>query len=177
MDYLLNSKNTLAMRYLFSEDPQVVPFGIAGLPGTPSSTLLRQYELLVKLTTIVTNTFVNEAHGAMQRNIANGFDTTPQYTPQSMGMTPIIPSQTQPPVMIIVGAVNIGGTLAPYYGPATQFNYGDQISWSHGKHTIRAGGEFEADQWNLSFKSLARGFLVLPGFSDFLLGLRAAAIL
>jgi hypothetical protein len=170
-DYLLNSKNTLAMRYLFSEDPQVVPFGIAGLPGTPSSSYYATTDSTLKLTTIVTNNIVNEAHAAMQRNIANGSDSTPQYTPQSIGLTPIIPSQTQPPVMIIVGSVSIGGTLAPFYGPATQFNYGDQISWSHGKHTIRAGAEFEADQWNLSFKSLARGFLILPGFSDFLLGL------
>ncbi len=33
-DYVINSKNTLAMRYLFSEDPQVTPFG-SGVPGTP----------------------------------------------------------------------------------------------------------------------------------------------
>jgi len=170
-DYLLNSKNTLAMRYLFSQDPQVTPFGIAGLPGTPVHSYYANTNSNLKLTTIVTSALVNEAHIAMQRNIANGHDITPQYTPQSIGQTPIIPSQTQPAVMIIVGSVSIGGTLSPYVGPATQANFADQISWSHGKHTIRAGGEFEADQWNLSFKSLARGFLILPGFSDFLLGL------
>jgi hypothetical protein len=170
-DYLLNGKNTLAMRYLFSEDPQVTPFGIAGLPGTPVHSYYANTNSTLKLTTIVSNTLVNEAHAAMQRNIANGFDVTPQYSPQSIGQTPIIPTQTQPAVMIIVGGPSIGGTLNPYYGPATQTNFGDQISWSHGKHTIRAGGEFEADQWNLSFKSLARGFLVVTGFSDFLLGL------
>lgn len=168
-DWLFNSKNTLAMRYLFSEDPQVTPFG-STIPGTPVNSYYANTNASLKLTTIVTNNFINEAHAAMQRNIANGADSTPQYTPQSVGITPIIPSQTQPPVMVIVGSVNIGGTLSPYYGPATQVNYGDQISWSHGKHTIRAGAEFEADQWNLSFKSLARGFLFLPSFSDFLVG-------
>jgi hypothetical protein len=171
VDYLLNAKNTLAMRYLFSEDPQVVPFGIAGLPGTPSSSYYANTNATLKLTTILTSSLVSEAHVAMQRNIANGHDSTPQYSPSSIGETPIIPTQTQPAVMIIVGGPSIGGTLAPYIGPATQFNVGDQISWTHGKHTVRAGGEYEADQWNLSFQSLARGFLVLPGFSDFLIGL------
>ncbi len=170
VDYLLNSKNTLAARYLFSQDPQVNPFGIANLPGTPSTAYYANTNSSLKLTTIITNNFINEAHAAFQRNIANGFDTTPQYTPQSVGITPIIPSQTQPPVMIIVGAVSIGGTLDPYQGPANQVEFGNQISWSHGKHTIRAGVEYEDDQWNLSFKSLARGFLVLPDFADFLIG-------
>lgn len=106
----------------------------------------------------------------MQRNIANGNDSTPQYTPQSVGITPIVPQQTQPPVMVILNAYGIGGTSPPFVGPITQVNFGDQISWSHGKHTIRAGGEYEDDQWNLSFKSLLRGFLFIPGFDDFLLG-------
>jgi hypothetical protein len=171
VDYLLNSKNTFAMRYLFSQDPQVTPFGIAGLPGMPTHSYYANTDATLKLTTILTNNLVNEAHAAMQRNIANGSDLTPQYTPASIGETPIIPTQTQPAVMIIIGGPSIGGTLAPYVGPATQFNYGDQISWTHGKHTIRAGGDFEADQWNLSFQSLARGFLIVNGFDDFLLGL------
>jgi hypothetical protein len=170
-DYLLNGKNTLAMRYLFSQDPQVTPFGIAGLPGMPTHSYYANTDATLKLTTILTANLVNEAHAAMQRNIANGSDLTPQYTPQSIGQTPIIPSQTQPSVELILGGPSIGGTLAPYVGPATQFNYGDTISWTHGKHTVRAGGDFEADQWNLSFKSLARGFLVTPDFGDFLLGL------
>jgi hypothetical protein len=158
------------MRYLFSQDPQVSPFSISSIPGTPVHSYYANTNANVKLTTILTGNLVNEAHAAMQRNIANGHDVTPQYTPQSIGETPIIPTQTQPAAMVILGAVSLGGTLSPYIGPATQTNFGDQISWTHGKQTIRVGGEFEADQWNLSFKSLARGFLILPDFADFLLG-------
>jgi len=169
VDYVINSKNTLAMRYLFSEDPQVTPFG-SGVPGTPVASYYANTNSVLKLTTLITNTFVNEAHATVQRNIANGTDSVPQYTAQSVGITPIIPQETHPPVTIILNAYGIGGTLSPYYGPATQVNFGDQISWSHGKHTIRAGGEFEDDQWNLSFKSLLTGFLFVPGFDDFLLG-------
>jgi hypothetical protein len=168
VDYLMG-KHTLSARYLFSEDPQVTPFG-STVPGTPVSTYYANTNAILKLTSILSNTLVNEAHASMQRNIANGADSTPQYTPQSVGITPILPTQTQPPVMVILDSINIGGTLAPYYGPATQTQFGDQISWSHGKHTIRAGFEYESLQWNLSFKSLARGFLFIPGFEDFLLG-------
>jgi hypothetical protein len=169
-DYLINSKNSLAMRYFFSEDPQTTPFSIGNVPGAPSSTYYANTISRVKLTTLVTSSMVNEVHAALERNIANGSDTAP-YTNQGVGITGIVPQETLPPVMVLIGAMNIGGTLSPFYGPANQVQFGDGISWSHGKHTIRAGYEFEFDQWNLSFASLLRGFLFAPGFNDFLVGL------
>jgi len=168
-DYLISSKHTLQGRYLFTEDPQTTPFGIASVPGTPSSTYYANTISSLKLTSLVTNNLINVAKAALQRNIANGGDKTP-YTPQGVGITPIVPTETQPPVMLILNSVGIGGTLAPFYGPADQVEFSDQISWTHGKHNIRAGGEYEDDEWNLSFKSLLRGFLFIPGFDDFLLG-------
>lgn len=169
-DWLINSKNSLAMRYFYSEDPQTTPFSIGNVPGAPASSYYANTISRVKLTTLVTSSMVNEVHAALERNIANGSDSTP-YTNQQVGITGIVPQETQPPVMIIVGAMNIGGTLSPFYGPANQTQFGDGLSWSHGKHTIRAGYEFEFLQWNLSFASLLRGFLVSPGFNDFLIGL------
>jgi len=169
VDYLVNSKNTLAMRYLFTEDPQQTPFGISSLPGTPSHSYYANTDSSIKLTTLITNSLINELHTSLERNIANGSDTTP-YTNQQVGITGIVPQETQPPVMIFIGSDSIGGTLAPYVGPANQIQIGDQVSWSHGKHTIRAGFEYEWLQWNLSFASLLRGFLFSYGFNDFLIG-------
>jgi hypothetical protein len=170
-DWLINSKNSLAMRYFFSEDPQTTPFSISTIPGTPASSYYANTISRVKLTSLLTGSLVNEVHAALERNIANGSDTAP-YTNQQVGIKGIVPEESLPPVMVIAGAMNLGGTLSPFYGPANQIQFGDGISWSHGKHTIRAGYEYEFLQWNLSFASLLRGFLVSPGFSDFLVGLR-----
>lgn len=169
-DYLINARNTLQGRYLFTEDPQSTPFGIGNVPGTPSNTYYANTVSNLKLTTLITNAFINVAKISLQRNIANGSDKVP-YTPQGVGITPIIPQEMFPPIDIILGAVTIGGTLDPYVGPANQFNYADQISWTHGRHSIRAGVEYEDDQWNLSFASLLPGFFIIPSFNDFLLGL------
>jgi len=172
-DYVINSKNTLAMRYLFSEDPQYSQFGpFATVPYTPQTAYYANTNSVLRLTTLVTNSFVNEAHAALQRNIANQNSITSQYTPHSVGITPLNPenTNTNPPVMVIANAYTFGGTEGPAIGPSNQFNIGDQISWSHGKHTFRAGAEYEQDQWNLSFDSLQAGFLIMLGFDDFLLG-------
>ena len=169
-DWLINAKNSLAMRYFFTEDPQTTPFSISNIPGTPSSTYYANTISRVKLTTLLTSTFVNELRASLERNIANGSDTAP-YTNQQVGIKGIVPEETLPPAMILAGAFSLGGTLAPFYGPANQVQFADQISWSHGRHTIRAGFEYEFLQWNLSFASLLRGFLISPGFNDFLVGL------
>src|SRR6185295_8383333 len=169
-DWVINSKNTLAMRYFFTEDPQTTPFSISNIQGTPASTYYANTISRAKLTTVFSPSFINEVQASLERNIANGSDTAP-YTNQQVGITGIVPQETLPPATIIVGAMNIGGTLSPFYGPATQMQYADHISWSHGKHTIRAGFEYEFLQWNLSFASLLRGFLISPGFNDYLLGL------
>jgi hypothetical protein len=167
-DYLLSSRHTLQGRYMFTEDPQTTPFG-STVPGTPVNTYYANTISNLKLTSLVTNSFINVARIAFQRNIANGSDKT-SYTPQQVGITPIVPTEQGPPVMVMFNSINIGGTLSPYYGPANQYNVSDQISWTHGKHSIRAGAEYEDDEWNLSFASLLRGFLFLNGFDDFLLG-------
>jgi Carboxypeptidase regulatory-like domain len=169
-DWVINSKNSLAMRYFFTEDPQTTPFSISNIPGSPASTYYANTISRVKLTTVFSPTFINEAQASLERNIANGADSAP-YTNQQVGITGIVPQQTLPPATVIVGAMNLGGTLSPFYGPATQMQYADHISWSHGNHTFRAGYEFEFLQWNLSFASLLRGFLFSPGFNDYLLGL------
>ncbi len=149
------------MRYLFTEDPQANSFRHRGRARHSVASYYANTDASLKLTTLITNTFINEAHALRAAQYRERTRHDAQYTPQSVGITPIVPQETQPPVMVILDAYSIGGTLAPYVGPATQIKYGDQISWSHGKHTIRAGGEYEADQWNLSFESLLRGFLFI----------------
>jgi len=46
----------------------------------------------------------------------------------------------------------------------------DQISWSHGRHNIRAGFEFERQIFNFADPGPRRGELEFLSFSDFLLG-------
>src|SRR5579871_2434989 len=71
VDYLLNSKNTIAGRFFTSQDPQTIPFTSASgeLLGTPASYLYSNSNAVLKLTTIINNNLVNEARGSFQRNI------------------------------------------------------------------------------------------------------------
>lgn len=182
-DYLINSKNTLAMRYFYTRNPQVITLN-GFLPGTPTNEYYSNTAAVLKLTTLVTSSFINEARVSMQRNVAQANDTIQSgATDQSLGITPMIPAlakgginlgpnQTEPPFILMgpFGFANMFGGLNPSYSPTTQMQAADQISWTHGKHTIRAGFEYEETQWNIVFAGLERGFLIMGGVPDLLLG-------
>ncbi len=90
-DYLINNKNTLSGRYFYTRDPQTSPLN-GNLPGNPSINYYANTNASLKLTTIVSNTFVNELRGAMQRNVAIlGETSVPGSTPTDLGLTPLVP--------------------------------------------------------------------------------------
>ena len=168
-DYVVNSKNSVAARFFYTHNPQTVPFGIGGLPGTPIHNDYSNLNAVLKLTSLITPSFINEARVSGQRNFAMGTDSTPG-TPQGVGQTPIVPSMTELPVTVIFGGPSMFGTLAPSFSTTNQFQYADQISWSHGRHQIRAGYELEKTQWPIAFAGLERGFLFYGSFADWLIG-------
>ncbi|MGA2214818.1 MAG: TonB-dependent receptor, partial [Bryobacteraceae bacterium] len=172
-DYLINPKNTLAMRFFYSTDPRTTQFNtpIGGaLPGAPELSQYSNTNAVLKLTTIVTNTFVNELRGSFQRLFTKSSDDLPAgWTPQNLGITPIIGSQTQgPPLSFLINGFGAGGFLEPVFSPTNQFQWQDQISWSRGRHTIRAGFEMEKTEWNLDFAGLERGWLFIGSFTNLL---------
>jgi hypothetical protein len=89
-------------------------------------------------------------------------------TPKS-GNHPIVPSQTQgPAISFLINGFSVGGFLEPQFSPTNQFQWQDQIAWSHGRHTLRVGVEFEKTQWNLDFARLERGWLFIGSFTNLL---------
>ena len=174
-DYLINSKNTLATRYFYSRSPRTIPLTplIGGnLPGSPQDARYTNTNGALRLTTVFTPSLLNEARVSFQRNVAQATDQLPAgASPSGLGITPLVSTQTQaPPISLLINNFTMFGTLDPQFSPVNQFQYADQIAWTHGKHTFRAGAEVERTQWNLVFGGLGRGWLLMGSFSDLLAG-------
>jgi hypothetical protein len=171
-DYLINSKNTLASRYFYSRNPQESP--LAGqLPGTPKSLYYSNTYSVLKLTSIVTNNLVNEARASYSYTEAVNLDKMPlgAQTSAQIGQTPISATSAHPPQLIfIIGGYTAFGNLDPLNSPTHLYQYADQVSWSHGKHTIRAGFEFEKWAYNLVWPGIQNGILLIGSFNDLLVG-------
>jgi hypothetical protein len=171
-DYLINSKNTLAGRYFYSRNPQTSP--LAGqLPGTPKFLYYSNTYSVLKLTSIVTNNLVNEARASYSYTEAVNLDKMPlgAQTSADIGQTPISSTSAHPPQLIfIIGGYTAFGNLDPLNSPTHLYQFADQVSWSHGKHTIRAGFEFEKWAYNLVWPGIQNGILLVGSFNDLLVG-------
>jgi len=177
-DWIMNTRHSVQARYMYSKNP--FEYQLNGqLPGRIQTDARSNSSGVLRLTSILTPAMVNQARASFQRIIQKGTDTLP-YTPQQIGLKPMVDitccngttggTYTQPPVMNISGAFNIGGGLNPSNAPTTQFQYSDQLSWTKGTHTLRGGGELEYVRWPLVFGGLGRGFLIVNSFPDFLIG-------
>jgi Carboxypeptidase regulatory-like domain len=172
VDYVINPKQTLGLRFFTSQDPQVLPFTNANgeLPGTPANYLYANTEAVVKLTTLLSNSLVNEGRLSFQRNLAANNSNVP-FTTTQLGMTPINPAITIMNPITIQGLFNLGGGISDdVFDPTDQFQFADTLSWSHGKHTLRAGVEGEHINWDIVFKGIERGGTTIYSFPDFLIG-------
>jgi len=187
-DYIINSKNTLSTRYFYAHDPTISPFvcGVGGgapgtcLPDTAQEDIIGDHYAVLKLTTILTNNFINEARISGQRNIYHGIVLQP-FTNSQVGITSLVPQIDNLDEIIVTGlftvgtAGGVGKEPYPYDKVVDNMEEADQISWSHGKHTIRAGFEYEHDNYDFINFNLANGNLTFQSFPDLLLGLPGCA--
>jgi Carboxypeptidase regulatory-like domain len=156
-DYVINSKNTLSGRYEYERDPLYAPFPVQNalqqgnfVPGNPIETIKWNQSAILRLTTIVSNNLVNEVHVAYQRYPIQNEILTP-FTNSQVGVTDLRAGIDYLSGFSIGSSSGGGITGGMSWGGQYQFGgiwvedqlqAGDQISWTHGKHTVRAGYEF-----------------------------------
>jgi Carboxypeptidase regulatory-like domain len=196
-DYVLSSKHTLTEKYFFSKDPQTQSFSciLSGCdPGAPEDGRYGSQSAVVRLTSVLTSNFVNEATFSFQRLFLNVTDGVTVQSCAGDGITPlnIIPAINNgtPCPLSAAAANNREDSLVPVVGGFTfpgsnwgawqaggnffsathslqnTFITGDQISWNHGKHSFRAGVGTQRIQWNWAQPDRERGWIVAGNTAD-----------
>lgn len=184
LDYAINAKNTISAHYFYTDDPTNVPFNCGAnggspgicLPDTAVDTDYTSEYFNLKLTTIVTNTVVNEARLSLQRFFTHQNEDIP-FTDAQVGISKTTPD---PKInfldaIVVASRFDIGSVgQNPATKGVTSWEAADQVSWTHGRHTLRLGFEFERDRLNWTVSGTANATLTFQTFQDFLLGLNAA---
>ncbi len=176
-DYMISEKHRLEQRYFHSYDPQNQPFSSCSAgctPGAGVATTFNNDVGTLKFTSALSPTFVNEALVSFIRNTGVLVSEATQ-TAQTFGITPGNPNYPLMPTLTINGLFSLGGGGNDNsFSAVNTYEAGDQISFTHGRHTLRAGFDYERQQFNFDDPNVLRGSMSFQSFPDFLLGLNAA---
>jgi len=180
LDYIISSKHSLAVRYVYETDPIQANFPAVNalepgnaVPGNTVSTQKTNHGAVLRLTSILSNNLVNEIHLGYQRNETVNGEAVLFHNSQ-VGIQDFTPGVDN------LSYINIGpaGTFFdfgthPFFGSSlreNQFEPGDQISWTHGKHSFWAGFEAERIQVAAISNTSSVGQPAFSTFQDFLIG-------
>jgi hypothetical protein len=189
IDYVINSKNTFSGRFLYDRNPLNGNFEAQNaqepghfVEGTPFVETKQYLTSLAKLTTIVSNSVVNEVHIGYQRDEALASQDI-LFNDQQVGLQPFVSPYAPAgavnflPLMTISGSTNSGAfDFGYHHGYAAtnvrlnQYDFGDQVSWTRGRHSFRAGVDVEHIQDGFLNQSSSIGGPSFPTFADFLIG-------
>ena len=173
VDYVISSKNSLALKYSYAIAPQQTYLLAGQPPGGGAISLSGSQVESAKLTSLITSHMVNEARFSLFYIRASN-NTTDQVTPSSIGLTPVDPGFNTMPIVSITGFLGIGGGGTDgSHAPQQTYEYSDQLSWSNGRHTIKTGVNIQRVDYNIDVTGIGRGGVTFQTFSDFLLGMSA----
>jgi hypothetical protein len=171
VDYVISPKHTFAERLFYSNAPQLSNFSSGNsMPGSPSEMSTENLNGQIKLTSVLSTNFVNEARMSAQRTITISTPSVP-FTNEEIGIPSLVAQLNKLDSISIAGLFSIGASQSWDSSTNNRYILADQISWTHGKQTIRAGIENERAQWNSLRAGYTIGRMTFMSFSDFLLGM------
>ena len=175
LDHAVSARNEASARFFFSQDHERTPFESFGanLPGWGQNETDKNAMLVLSDTHTFTSQVVNSARfGYVRFNGAQVSQSPIRAADVGIASPTGLP---QIPAIDINGLFMIGSNGSPFFFEATNTFVGqDTVSYTFGRHSVRAGFEAKRTQLNVNAPFVTDGFSFFLSFPDFLLGETAA---
>ncbi len=158
-DFSISDKNKLFTRYSFDDNKTLAPDGANILPSRWRDNRSRDHNVQAGLTTLFTNTLVNDFRFNYQR-ITNDelIPTADQCPPSDIGCFGLGGVQ----INFVTSNLAFGNTVnAPQNRRLNRYQYVETLSWEKGAHRLKFGGEWEHNYGFGKWAFLDPGLLVL----------------
>jgi hypothetical protein len=147
-DWVINSKNTFTVSYnrmrwnspAGIQTQPTVTYGVASF----GDDFVKTDMMNARLTSLLTNNLTNEFRFQYGRDFE--FETSQPPTAGELQYGLATAYGGRPPYITISSGINIGRPSfleRPAYPDETRFQFADTMSWSHGRHLIKAGFDFD----------------------------------
>ena len=174
VDWTPTPKQKFSERYFWARDYTYSAFSTADLPGAPATNLNENANVALKYNYIFSPTLIDQASAGYHRIFGQVSSLYP-ITNAQLGMTPSCSSQPISPIISVSGTFALGGTFNDGQWANTEgYQVGNQLTWIHGAHNIKMGGDLETTNLPFADPETTRGTIGFSTFPDFLLGISAA---
>ena len=174
LDWTPTPKQKFSERYFWARDYTYSAFSTTDLPGAPTIDLNENANVALKYSYIFSPNIIDQASAGYHRIFGQVSSLYP-ITNSQLGMTPSCSSMPISPIISVSGTFTLGGTFNDGQWADTQgYQAGDQLTWIHGAHNIKMGGDIEKTSLPFADPETTRGTIGFSTFPDFLLGLSAA---
>ena len=183
VDVALRDSMNLTARYSFADRRLVEPFsgpGFSVLPGYGSDVERRGQNLVASMTHVVSSTLLNETRFGFNRVSAGVFPETGGALNRQVGLPELWsnPRDAGLSFITVAGFSSLGHELNnPQHGTTNTFQIADTVTWTRGRHLVKAGFDSRFTGQQAFRDVLARGTLSFTGaftgssLADLLLGL------
>jgi len=180
IDQAIGQKNRLSGKFFYSDTPQFQSlFSFVGsnpqqIPGYGGNIDFHNRVFSLTDSHVFSPTLINQAHFGYSR--ING-PSTPQEPLKNSDVginNPLCsttPSFCGLATIQVLGLFSIGSTtLADQKSTTQTFEWTDMMTWTHGKHLLRFGGEARRYRVDFFFNFFSRGQINFNSFDQFLAG-------
>src|SRR5215470_11280560 len=169
LDHRFNDRFNLSGRYVFGDGGQTFPLTSGnGSPLTAYQTVVpTRIQLFgLNLTQVLSARLLNETRLGYNRFVQTFTPLDAGFDPASIGL---VTGAHSLPTITIAGFVSLGApTNVPRGRVSSSYQLVDNLTWTRGAHTFKAGGEYRRAIVNSFNDTLARGQLNFNGLADFL---------
>jgi hypothetical protein len=176
IDYLFSTKDRLAAKYYFQNDPSTSPFAVSQVLGFAQTLQAGSQVVSIDNTVSVTPNATWEQRVGFIRQIANA-QTAQQLTPADLGVN-LLGSKFFPGISISNAGSGTGQGLA--IGPSNNFanagvfqnhfQLGTRYDWTVGRHTLAFGFDGDYGQLNVVNRENEVATFNFNSFGNFLTG-------
>lgn len=176
IDYLFSTKDRLAAKYYFQNDPSTSPFAVSQVLGFPQTLQAGSQVFSLDNTISLTSNTTWEQRIGFIRQIANA-NTSQQLTPSGVNIN-LLGSKYFPGFTISNAGSGTGNELR--IGPANNFanagvfqnhyQAGTNYNWNVGRHTLSFGFDWDHGQLNVLNRENQVATFNFRDFSHFLTG-------
>ncbi|HEV3198672.1 MAG TPA: TonB-dependent receptor [Bryobacteraceae bacterium] len=174
LDWTPTPKQKFSERYFWARDYTYSAFSTSDLPGAQAINLNENTNVALKYSYIFSPSIIDQVSAGYHRIFGEVSSLYP-ITNAQLGMTPSCSSQPISPIISVSGTFSLGGTFNDGQWANTKgYQLGNQLTWIHGMHNMKMGGDIEVTHLPFADPETTRGTLGFSTFPDFLLGMSAA---